>query len=85
MNILVVAPTNCNPLARAGLIICPASMLPSALPRLNNVSGDADHESGRKFTSNERKGLTDFIYETNDVATLKQISSLKFLFRRRRV
>lgn len=34
----VVAPTSCNPRARAGLIMFPASIDPSALPRFNNVS-----------------------------------------------
>ena len=40
VNLRVVAPTSCKPRASAGLIICPASMLPSAFPRLNNVSND---------------------------------------------
>lgn len=34
----VVAPTSCRPRASAGLIIWPASMLPSAFPRLKSVS-----------------------------------------------
>ena len=34
----VVAPTSCNPRANAGLIIFPASIEPSAFPRLSKVS-----------------------------------------------
>ena len=81
--ILVVAPTSCRPRARAGLIICPASILPSALPRLNNVSQDVKYENHRTL-GYTRKKLTDFIYETDHVATLGTkdhafISSSKYM------
>ena len=64
----VVAPTNCNPLANAGLIICPASMLPSVLPRLKRVSKIRSQSSlAIKFV---RRTLTDFVYEANDLSAL---------------
>ena len=64
----VVAPTNCNPLANAGLIICPASMLPSDLPRLKRVS-DIRSQSNSAMIF-ERRSLTDFIDEANDLSAL---------------
>lgn len=58
----VVAPTNCKPLANAGLIICPPSIDPSALPKLNsvsnanpNVSSSSSDESGGKGTHELRR------------------------------
>ena len=64
----VVAPTNCNPLANAGLIICPASMLPSDLPRLKRVS-DIRSQSNSAINF-EQRPLTDFVDEANDLSAL---------------
>ena len=64
----VVAPTSCNPRARAGLIIWPASTLPSAFPRLNNVSKQ-DMRSGLYFDS-QPQALTNFVNETDNISSL---------------
>lgn len=74
LDLRVVAPTSCSPRARAGLIIWPASMLPSALPRLNSVSGT----KLRTLYQKAKKVIcTNFVNETNDFSALQPMGLVR--------
>lgn len=72
-NVRVVAPTNCSPRAKAGLIIFPASMDPSAFPRLSKVSAPTKMSISVEWKTTSRARVepgkrTQFINKTNNLS-----------------
>jgi len=65
------SPNQLQPLANSSLITCPASMLPSDIPRLKRVSKCANTRSQRNSAIMfERRALTDFVDEGNNLSAL---------------